>query len=99
MKWDFQTVGFNATEELVNYTREKTEGLTKFYDQMVGAEVYLKLVQNDQNDTKVAEIKLNIPGNDIYATSQTDSFEKSVNETIDKLKGQIRKLKTKMSQH
>jgi putative sigma-54 modulation protein len=99
MKWDFQTVGFNATDELVSYTREKTEGLSKFYDQIVGAEVYLKLVQDDKNQTKAAEIKLNIPGNDIYAESRTDSFEKSVNETTEKLKGQIRKLKTKMSKH
>jgi putative sigma-54 modulation protein len=99
MKWDFQTVGFSATDELVDYTREKTEGLLKFYDQIVGAEVYLKLVQNDKKNTKTAEIKLNIPGNDIYADSQTESFEKSVNESIEKLKSQIRKLKTKMNHH
>ncbi|PTM04586.1 MAG: ribosome-associated translation inhibitor RaiA [Bacteroidetes bacterium] len=99
MKWDFQTVGFSATDELVDYTREKTEGLLKFWDQIVGAEVYLKLVQDEKNNTKVAEIKLNIPGNDIYAESQTESFEKSVNESIEKLKGQIRKIKTKMNHH
>jgi ribosomal subunit interface protein len=99
MKWDFQTVGFNAKDELVDFTREKTEGLLKYYDQIVGAEVYLKLVHDDKNNTKTAEIKLNIPGNDIYADSQTDSFEKSVNESIDKLKSQIRTLKTKMNHH
>lgn len=95
MKWDIQTVGFSATEELVNYTKNKIEGLQKFYDQIVGAEVYLKLVQDDKNNTKVADIKLNIPGNDLMGSSTTEGFEKSVNESVDKLKGQIRKLKTK----
>lgn len=97
MKMDLQTVGFNATEELLAYTREKTEGLYKYYDQIVGAEVYLKLVNNDADQTKVAEIKLNIPGNDLYADSQSEKFEGAVNSTVDKLKAQIRKLKTKMN--
>ncbi len=99
MKWDLQTVGFNASDELINYTREKTEGLTKYYDQIVGAEVYLKLTQDEHNQTKVAEIKLNIPGNDLFAESHSEGFEKSVNESVDKLKGQIRKLKTKLQKH
>ncbi len=99
MKWDIQTVGFNAQDELVDYVKTKTEGLQKFYDQIVGAEVYLKLVQDDKNNTKVAEIKLNIPGNDLHASSTTDSFEKSTNETTEKLKAQLRKLKTKLQNH
>lgn len=99
MKWDIQTVGFNATDELVSYAKQKTEGLVKFNDQIVGAEVYLKLVQNDKGNTKKADIKLNIPGNDIYADSQSESFERSINESTDKLKGQLRKIKTKLTNH
>ena len=99
MKWDFQTVGFNAREELVEFTKGKVEKLTNFFDQIVGAEVYLKLIQDEHNESKVAEIKLNIPGNDLFASAQTDTFEKSVNETTEKLKRQIDKLKTKMATH
>lgn len=97
MKMDLQTVGFNADSTLTDYAREKTEGLTKFYDQIVGAEIYLKLVQDDKKINKVAEIKLNIPGNDIYAESRAEKFEGAINDTVDKLKGQIRKIKTKLS--
>lgn len=99
MKMDLQTVGFNAQEELVNYAREKTEGLYKYYDQIVGAEVYLKLVNAGNGDSKVAEIKLNIPGNDIFAESHAEKFEGAINSSVDKLKAQIRKLKTKMSSY
>ena len=97
MKMDLQTVGFNAEEALLEYTREKTESLSKYYDQIVSAEVYLKLTNNDHNQTKIAEIKLNIPGNDLFASDQSDKFEGAVNAAVEKLKGQIRKLKTKMN--
>lgn len=99
MKMDFQTVGFNAQEELVQYTTEKTESLSHYFDRIVGAEVYLKLVQDEKNRNKVAEIKLNIPGNDLFATAASEGFEKSVNECVEKLKSQIRKLKTKLQSH
>ncbi len=99
MKMDLQTVGFNADVTLTDYARAKTESLYKFYDQIVGAEVYLKLDNNDKKQTKVAEIKLNIPGNDIYAESRSEKFEGAINETIDKLKMQLRKVKTKLSAH
>lgn len=97
MKMDLQTVGFNAEESLTDYAREKTEGLYKYYDRIVGAEVYLKLDHNDKDQTKVAEIKLNIPGNDIFAESRSDKFEGAINDSVEKLKAQIRKIKSKMS--
>lgn len=99
MKWDIQTVDFKASDELLQFTEEKVSNLSKYYDQIVGAEVYLKLVQDEANQNKKAEIKLNIPGNDLFAESQEASFEKAINESVDKLKGQIRKLKTKFQKH
>ncbi len=97
MKMDLQTVGFTADQTLVDYVTEKTEGLYKYYDKIVGAEVYLKQVQDEKGETKVAEIKLNIPGNDIYADSQAEKFEGAINSSVEKIKAQIRKLKTKMN--
>lgn len=99
MKMDIQTVGFHADATLTEYARQKTEGLYKYYDRIVGAEIYLKLVQDEKEQNKVAEIKLNIPGNDIFASSHSNKFEGSINDSIDKLKGQIRKLKTKLQAH
>lgn len=95
MKWDIQAVNFSMKPELMEYAKEKITGLSKYYDKIVGAEVYLKLGQ-DAEDNKVVEIKLNIPGNDIYAEDRSNKFEGSINETVDKLKGQIRKIKTKI---
>ena len=99
MIWDIQAVGFHADETLTDYAKEKASGLTKFFENIVGIEVYLKLDYNDKNDNKVAEIKLNIPGNDIFAESRSEHFEGAINQSCEKLKAQIRKLKTKMITH
>lgn len=96
MKWDIQAVNFTMKPELNDYCKDKIEGLTKYYSKIVGAEVYLKLGQSAE-DNKVVEIKLNIPGNDLFAESSSPKFEGSINDVIDKLKAQLRKLKTKMA--
>lgn len=96
MKWDIQAVNFAMKPELMEYCQEKINGLNKFYNRIVGAEVYLKLGQGAENN-KIVEIKLNIPGNDLYAEGESNKFEGSVNDAVDKLKGQLRKLKTKMA--
>jgi ribosome-associated translation inhibitor RaiA len=55
----------------------------------------LKLEKSDITANKVCEIRLAVPGNDLFATSQCTTFEEAVNETIEALQKQIRKLKTK----
>jgi len=99
MKWDIQTVGFTASAELTEHVRSKVSGLTRFNDRIVGAEVYLKLDYHDKNQNKTAEIKLQVPGNDLFAEERSDAFEKSINEAVHKLEAQLRKLKTKQTTH
>lgn len=96
MKWDIQAVNFTMKPELMDHCKEKIEGLSKYYNKIVGAEVYLKLGQAAE-DNKIVEVKLNIPGNDLFAESSSSKFEGSINDVVDKLKGQLRKLKTKMA--
>lgn len=89
MKWDIQTVGFNAKQELLDSTKEKIEKLEKFYSPIIGAEVYLRLEYNDQQENKKVVIKLNIAGEDAYAEDQSNAFEKSLSVCVDKLKRQL----------
>jgi len=93
MKWDLQTVGFTAKSELLESTKESVERLEKYFTPIIGAEVYLRLEYDNQNENKKVEIKLNIAGEDVYADHKSDSFEKSLNETIDKVKKQLLKKK------
>ncbi len=95
MNIKIQTVHFDADKKLVDLTRKKIEKLMKFYDGIVGAEVIFRLDKNQNEENKIAEIKLEIPGNDLFAKRQCKSFERAVDEVNDALKKQITKHKEK----
>jgi putative sigma-54 modulation protein len=93
MKWDIQTVGFNAKDELMETTKEKVQKLEKYFNPIIGAEVYLRLEYDEHKENKKVELKLNIPGEDIFADHQSDTFEHSLHEAVEKVKKQLLKKK------
>jgi putative sigma-54 modulation protein len=95
MNIKIQTVHFNADKKLLDFTQKKVEKLMKFYDGIVSAEIIFKLDKNQNEENKIAEIKLEIPGNDLFAKRQCKSFENAVDQVIDALKKQVTKHKEK----
>ena len=93
MKWDIQTVGFAAKDDLLETTKERVLKLEKYYNPIIGAEVYLRLEYNDHKENKKVELKLNIPGEDLFAEHQSDTFEHSLMEAVEKVKKQLLKRK------
>ncbi|MEM8969822.1 MAG: HPF/RaiA family ribosome-associated protein, partial [Bacteroidota bacterium] len=47
----------------------------------------------------IVEIKLNIPGNQLFAKEQSESFEAATDQAVDALRRQLRKYKEKHSSH
>jgi putative sigma-54 modulation protein len=95
MNIKIQSLHFDADKKLLDFTQKKIEKLMKFYDGIVSAEIILKLDKNQKEENKIAEVKLEIPGNDLFAKKQSKSFENSVDLVIDALKKQITKHKEK----
>lgn len=95
MNIKIQTVHFNADKKLLDFAQKKVEKLMKFYDGIVSAEVIFKLDKNQNEENKIAEIKLEIPGNDLFARRQCKTFENAVDQVNDALKKQITKHKEK----
>ena len=90
------SVHFDADQKLVDHVNKKVNKLEQFFDGIIGAEVFLRLenVQDDEN--KIAEIKLLIPGNDLFVKKQSKTFEEATNKAVDTLKGQVTKYKEKL---
>lgn len=95
MKVNLQAINFSAKQELVEFIEEKLNKLDQFSDQIVGAEVYLKLDNNHSKENKVIEIRLQVPGDDIVVEKNGSSFEEATNLAVDTLKRQIIKKKEK----
>ena len=96
MKVYTQSIDFNASSELLNFTQKKVESLTKFHDKIVDAEVFFKLINTSDKENKVTEIKINIPGNEFMVKKTCKSFEEGVNSCAETLKRRLKKSKEKL---
>lgn len=93
MKLVIQSLHFNSKPELNNFVSEKVYKLSQFHSRIESANVCLKLEKSDSNEDKICEIRLAIPGNDLFVKRQSATFEEAAKNAIDALQNQIRKLK------
>ena len=90
-----KAVKFDADSKLEDFIQKKVSKLGRFFDDIITAEVFLKLENTPDLENKVVEVRLDIPGSDLFARKQTKSFEESTDEVVDALKQQILKHKEK----
>lgn len=95
MNINITSVNFDADDKLKDFITSKLEKLNRFYDKITGAEVFLRLNNNQEPDNKLVEIKVMIPGNDLFAKKQAKAFEAAADEAVDALKSQLTKHKEK----
>ncbi|MFO8021938.1 MAG: ribosome-associated translation inhibitor RaiA [Perlabentimonas sp.] len=95
MNVKIQSIKFDADQKLVEFINNKIGKLDKFYDAIIGAEVYLKLENTQGVENKIAEVKLLIPGNDLFVQRQAKKFEEGIDECVEVLKRQVKKHKEK----
>lgn len=99
MQIQVHSIHFDADEKLINFIEEKLEKLTQFHDHIIGGEVFLRLENADNKENKVAEIKLLVPGKDLFAKRQCKSFEEATDDAVEALRRQINKHKEKLRSH
>lgn len=95
MRVKINSVHFKADKKLEDFIKEKVEKLTTTYDNVIGSDVTLKVANTSDSTNKVAEIRLLIPGNDLYAKKQCKTFEEATDSALDALKKQLIKHKDK----
>ena len=95
MDTQMHAIHFKADQKLLSFIQERLNKLEQFNDQIVSAEVYLRLENDREKENKIAEIKLHVPGKDMFAKKQCKSFEEATNVAIEALRRQIMKEKSK----
>jgi putative sigma-54 modulation protein len=93
MKITVQSIHFTADKGLLEFIQKKADKLDTFYDNIINGEVYLKLEKVEDEANKIAEIKLQLPGNLIFAKEQCKTFEEATDLAIESLRKQIGKHK------
>jgi putative sigma-54 modulation protein len=97
MKVKIHSIHFDADQKLINFVQEKVDKLDHYFDQIIDGEVFLKIDNADNNENKIAEIKLSIPGNNLFAKKQCITFEEATDSAVEALRRQIRKKKGKLN--
>jgi putative sigma-54 modulation protein len=97
MKLQVHSIHFDADQKLIDFIQKKVDKLETFYDRMVDGEVFLRL-NNEGIENKTVEIKLNLPGQHLFAKEQARSFEAATDQATEALKAQLQKFKTKVNQ-
>jgi putative sigma-54 modulation protein len=95
MKVKISSLHFKTDQKLDSFIENKVEKLFGLYDNITGGEVTLKLDKDSNQENKVTEIKLDVPGANIYAKKQSKSFEEATDLAIDALKKQLIRHKEK----
>ena len=93
MKVTINAVHFKADSKLEEFITNKIEKLCGKLDDAQGAEVTLKLDNTDTPENKIADIKLFVKGEDLFASKRSNTFEEAVSQCVDTLKVQIEKYK------
>jgi putative sigma-54 modulation protein len=90
------SVRFDADTKLEQFIEKKVNKLEQYADNIVTAEVYLRLGNSQDPENKIVEIRLFVPGNDLFVRKETKSFEESTDNAVDAMKQQLLKYKERI---
>lgn len=96
MKIRIQSIHFDADKKLIGFVEEKVGKLSKVHDHITDGDVFLKLDKNGNSENKIAEIKLRVPGKELFASRQCKTFEEAIDESVEALRNQVKKYKEKL---
>jgi len=99
MKLQMHSIHFDADQKLVDFIQVKANKLDTFYDRIIDGEVFMRLEQDDARENKIVEIKLNIPGTQLFAKEKSKSFEAAADAAVEGLRRQLKKYKEKLIAH
>jgi putative sigma-54 modulation protein len=99
MDIQIQSIHFKADRKLIDFINEKVGKLNQFYEGIINSEVFLRLDKSDDAENKVVEIKIHVPGNELYVKRQCKTFEEAVDTGAEALAKQIKKYKEKVRAH
>lgn len=99
MKLDIQSIHFDADQKLLDFIQKKLDKLDTYFDRIVAGDVFLRVEKSENRENKLVEIKVLIPGSELFASKHASSFEEAVEEAAEALRRQLKKNKEKLAAH
>lgn len=99
MKIIIETPGFDADVKLMDFVEKKLNKLEQFYDQIIQADVFLKLESGNKPENKIVEVLLHVPGDKFIIKKTASSFEEGVDDCVQSLERSVKRHKDKARSH
>lgn len=96
MDLQVHSLHFDADKKLIDFINNKVGKLNQYFDKIVSGDVILKIDKSNESGNKVAEIKINIPGKELFAKKQCKSFEEATDLACEALRRQVKRHKEKL---
>jgi putative sigma-54 modulation protein len=96
MNIKIHSIHFDADVKLLKFIETKLNKLLQFHDGIINAEVFLRLENVEGKENKITEVRLEIPGNPMFAKKQSSTFEESTDNCVVALRRQLQKHKGKL---
>ncbi len=90
-----EPVNFNATQDLMAEVGEIFDKLTRFNDRIVKADIYMKALRENPPNNKKIEVRIFLPGKDVFVDQDAESFISAAHLAYDRLKVLVTKEKEK----
>ena len=91
MKVQIHSIHFDADKALLAFLEAKIQKLTTFNDSIISGDVFLRIEKSNERENKLVEIKLHLPGKELFAKRNSTTFESAANEVTEALRRQILK--------
>lgn len=95
MQVQIQSIHFDADKKLIEFVNGRMSKLSQYQDNITKGEVFLRLDKSNTNDNKIAEIRLALPGKELFASKQCKSFEEALDLSVEAIRTQIQKYRGK----
>ncbi|MCB0793263.1 MAG: ribosome-associated translation inhibitor RaiA [Flavobacteriales bacterium] len=97
MNVNVHSIHFDADVKLIQYIQDRLGKLEQFHDRILSAEVFLRLEHDSQGrENKIVEVKLAVPGKDLFAKRNAKTFEEATDMAAEALRRQVLKAKPRM---
>jgi len=94
-----EPVNFNASQDLITHVGKIFDKLVKFNDKIISADIYLKSLRETPKKDKLVEVRIFLPGKDVFVKQEADSFVSAAQQAFDRLKVLVKKEKEKQASH
>ncbi len=97
MRLQIHAVRFTADQSLLEFIQAKLDKLDTLHDRIISGEVFLRLEGADSNKVKekIVEVRLMLPGKELFVKEHDKSFESATDRVMDVLKDKLVRFKQK----